>query len=185
MASTIAAIATGGGGVITTADASGSLSLLAGTTTAIACTSTGTTVAGTLNYGGVTLTSAVTGTGKMALDTNPTINNPTVTNYIESPQVVGAVGSTYQIALTLGTVLTITLTGNTPCAFAMPTPVAGKSFIVFLTQAASNMTTATFTGVKYPGGAIPTITATASAIDILSFQSNGTSWFGTFAQAFA
>jgi len=47
------------------------------------------------------------------------------------------------------------------------------------------MTTATFTGVKYPGGTAPTITATASAVDILSFVANGTVWYGTFAQAFA
>jgi hypothetical protein len=67
----------------------------------------------------------------------------------------------------------------------MPTATAGKSFILILTQAATGMTTATFTGVKYPGGTAPTITATASAVDILTFVANGTSWYGTYAQAFA
>jgi hypothetical protein len=47
------------------------------------------------------------------------------------------------------------------------------------------MTTAVFTGVKYPGGTAPTITATASAVDILTFVANGTSWFGSYAQAVA
>jgi hypothetical protein len=67
----------------------------------------------------------------------------------------------------------------------MPTATAGKSFILILTQAASGMTTATFTGVKWPAGTAPTITATASAVDILSFVSNGSFWYGSAAQAFA
>ena len=147
-------------------------------------------VSGTLTYGGVTLTNAVTGTGKMVLDTTPTIatpvlTNPTVTNYVETLQAVGTVGASSTLALTNGTVLTATLTASTPCTFTMPTATAGKSFILILTQAASGMTTATFTSVKFPGGTAPTITATASAVDILTFVANGTSWFGTYAQAFA
>ena len=149
-----------------------------------------TTMSAALTYGGVTLTNAVTGTGKMVLDTTPTIatpvlTNPTVTNYVETLQAVGTVGASSTLALTNGTVLTATLTASTPCTFTMPTATAGKSFILILTQAASGMTTATFTSVKYPGGTAPTITATASAVDILTFVANGTSWFGTYAQAFA
>jgi len=117
--------------------------------------------------------------------TNKTLTNPTVTNYVETLQAVGTVGSTSTLALTNGTVLTATLTASTPCTFTMPTATAGKSFILILTQASSGMTTATFTGVKWPGGTAPTITATASAVDILSFVSNGTNWYGNAAQAFA
>jgi hypothetical protein len=117
--------------------------------------------------------------------TNKTLTNPTVTNYIETLQAIGTVGSTSTLALTNGTVLTATLTASTPCTFTMPTATAGKSFILKLIQASSGMTTATFTGVKFPGGTAPTITATASAVDILSFVSDGTNWYGTFAQAFA
>jgi hypothetical protein len=142
-------------------------------------------ISGALTYGGVTLTNAVTGTGKMVLDTSPTVNNPTVTNYVETVQALGTVGASSTLALTNGTVITATLTASTPCTFTMPTATAGKSFILILTQAATGMTTATFTGVKYPGGTAPTITATASAVDIISFVANGTSWFGTAAQAFA
>ena len=47
MASTIAAITTGTGGVVTTADASGNLSLLSGATTVVAVTSAGASVTGT------------------------------------------------------------------------------------------------------------------------------------------
>jgi hypothetical protein len=117
--------------------------------------------------------------------TNKTLTNPTVTNYVETLQAVGTVGSTSTLALTTGTVLTATLTASTPCTFTMPTATAGKSFILKLIQASSGMTTATFTSVKWPGGTAPTITATASAVDILSFVSDGTNWYGTFAQAFA
>jgi hypothetical protein len=116
---------------------------------------------------------------------NLTTANVTVTNYIETLQAVGTVGASSTLALTTGTVLTATLTASTPCTFTMPTAVAGKSFILILTQASSGMTTATFTSVKFPGGTAPTITATASAVDILSFVSNGTNWYGNYAQAFA
>lgn len=117
--------------------------------------------------------------------TNKTLTNPTVTNYVETLQAVGTVGATSTLSLTNGTVLTATLTASTPCTFTMPTATAGKSFVLILTQAATGMTTATFTSVKYPGGTAPTITATASAVDILSFVSNGTVWYGNYAQAFA
>jgi hypothetical protein len=49
MASTIAAVTTSGGGVVTTADASGNLNLLAGTTTVVALTTAGAAVTGTLS----------------------------------------------------------------------------------------------------------------------------------------
>ena len=117
--------------------------------------------------------------------TNKTLTNPTVTNYVETLQAVGTVGASSTLALTNGTVLTATLTASTPCTFTMPTATAGKSFILILTQASSGMTTATFTSVKFPNGTAPTITATASAVDVLSFVANGTSWFGSAAQAFA
>ena len=134
----------------------------------------------------VTLGNTVVSLGSTATSLgNLTAANVTVTNYIETLQAVGTVGATSTLALTTGTVLTATLTASTPCTFTMPTAVAGKSFILSLTQAATGMTTATFTSVKFPGGTAPTITATASAVDILSFVSNGTNWYGNYAQAFA
>jgi hypothetical protein len=133
---------------------------------------------------GTSYTTSGSGT-VVALNNTPTLTNPTVTNYVETLQAVGTVGSTSTLSLTNGTVLTATLTASTPCTFTMPTATAGKSFILKLIQASSGMTTATFTGVKFPGGTAPTITATASAVDILSFVSDGTNWYGTFAQAFA
>jgi hypothetical protein len=134
----------------------------------------------------VTLGNTVVALGNTATSLgNLTTANVTVTNYIETLQAVGTVGASSTLSLAAGTVLTATLTASTPCTFTMPTAVAGKSFILILTQASSGMTTATFTSVKFPGGTAPTITATASAVDILSFVSNGTNWYGNYAQAFA
>jgi hypothetical protein len=126
-----------------------------------------------------------TGTGALVFAATPTVNNPTITNYTETVVAIGTVGASSTLALTNGTVQTATLTASTPCTFTMPTATAGKSFILKLTQAATGMTTATFTGVKWPGGAAPTITATASAVDIISFIADGSDWYGNASQAFA
>jgi hypothetical protein len=147
-------------------------------------------VSGTLTYGGVTLTNAVTGTGKMVLDTSPaiatpTITNPTVTNYVESVVAIGTVSSSNTIALTNGTVQTATLTASTACTFTMPTATAGKSFVLLLKQAASTGNgTATFTSVKWGTAGAPTITATAGKMDILTFIADGTNWYGSIAQGY-
>lgn len=142
-------------------------------------------ISGALTYGGVTLTNAVTGTGKMVLDTSPTVNNPTVTNYVESVVAIGTVTSSSTLALTSGTVQTATLTASTACTFTMPTATAGKSFVLLLKQAAATGNgTATFTGVKFGTAGAPTITATAGKMDILTFIADGTNWYGSIAQGY-
>jgi hypothetical protein len=147
-------------------------------------------VSGTLTYGGVTLTNAVTGTGKMVLDISPaiatpTVTNPTVTNYTESVVAIGTVSSSSTLSLTSGTVQTATLTASTACTFTMPTATAGKSFMLFLKQAASTGNgSATFTNVKWGTSGAPTITATAGKMDILTFASDGTNWYGSYSQGY-
>lgn len=210
----------------------------------------------TITYGGVTLTAAVTGTGKMVLDTSPTLvtpvlgvasatsvnkvaltapatsatltiadgaslvtsgaysltltstaatnvtlpttgtlatlagseaftnktlTNPTVTNYLESVVAIGNSSTSQTLALTNGTVQTVTMTGN--CTFTMPTATAGKSFVLIVSSGAGGFT-GTFTSVKWPNNGAPTLTTTASRWDILTFFADGTNWYGTFAQAF-
>lgn len=144
-----------------------------------------TTMSAALTYGGVTLTNAVTGTGKMVLDTSPTVNNPTVTNYVESVVAIGTVTSSSTLSLTSGTVQTATLTASTACTFTMPTATAGKSFVLLLKQAASTGNgTATFTSVKWGTAGAPTVTATAGKMDILTFIADGTNWYGSIAQGY-
>lgn len=134
------------------------------------------------------LASAVTeetGSGSLVFATSPTVNNPTITNYVESVVAIGTVTTSNTLSLTNGTVQTATLTASTACTFTMPTATAGKSFILLLKQAASTGNgTATFTGVKFSGGTAPTITATAGRMDILTFTADGTNWYGSFIQNF-
>lgn len=82
------------------------------------------------------------------------------------------------LALTNGTMQIITLTGI--CTVTMPSAVAGKSFILLLKTGTGGYTV-TWTTVKWPGGTAPTLTATASKMDILSFFSDGTNWYGIVA----
>jgi len=127
----------------------------------------------------------VTGTGTtFVLSTAPTISNPTITAYLETAPALTNSSTAITISLASGTVLSYTLTGN--CTFTMPTATSGTSFIVKLIQDGTGSRTATFTGVKWPGGTAPTITTTASTgVDILSFVCINSVWYGTAAQAFA
>jgi len=149
---------------------------------------TGLPIAGITGLGtgvGTALAAAVTGSGSIVLGTSPTVNNPTVTNYVESVVAIGTVTTSNTIALTNGTVQTATLTASTACTFTMPTNVAGKSFVLLLKQAAATGNgTATFTGVKWGTAGAPTITATAGKMDILTFIADGTNWYGSIAQGY-
>ena len=113
--------------------------------------------------------------------TNKTLTNPTVTNYLESVVAIGNSSTSQTLALTNGTVQTVTMTGN--CTFTMPTATAGKSFVLIVSSGAGGFT-GTFTSVKWPNNGAPTLTTTASRWDILTFFADGTNWYGTFAQAF-
>jgi len=116
--------------------------------------------------------------------TTPVLTNPTVTAYLETAPAIANSGTAVTLALASGTVLSYTLTGN--CTFTMPTATSGTSFIIRLIQDATGSRTATFTGVKWPGGTVPTITTTASTgVDIISFVCIAAVWYGNAAQAFA
>ena len=130
-------------------------------------------------------TDTLIGTNTTDTLTNKTVTNPTITNYTESVVAIGTVTTSNTISLTSGTVQTATLTASTACTFTMPTATAGKSFILLLKQAASTGNgTATFTSVKWGTAGAPTITATAGKMDILSFVSDGTNWYGSAAQGY-
>jgi hypothetical protein len=141
------------------------------------------------------LVSTADNSGNLTLQTNGTdalvlasgaVVNPSIKNYTESVVAIGTVnGSGATISLTNGTVQTATLTASTASAFTMPTATAGKSFILLLKQAASTGNgTATFTSVKFGTAGAPTITATAGKMDILTFISDGTNWYGSIAQGY-
>jgi len=78
--------------------------------------------------------------------------------------------------VTNGTDQVITLTGT--ATITMPTATAGKSFLLKLKTGAGAYTV-TWSTVKWPSGTAPTLTSTASRMDIFSFFSDGTNWYGT------
>ena len=104
-----------------------------------------------------------------------TLTNPTVTNYVETPFSANS-STAITLDLTNGTVQIITLTGN--ATITMPTATSGKSFILMLKQDGTGSRTVTWSTVKWAGGTAPTITSTASRLDLLSFFADGTNWYG-------
>lgn len=126
-----------------------------------------------------------TGTGTIVFSTSPTIATPTINGYTEGVVPLTITGGTAVLSITAGTVITSTLLSGVSTVFTMPTPVAGKSFSLYLKQAqVGSPANATFTNVKWPSGLAPTITTTNSAVDIFSFVSDGTNWYGSFLQNF-
>jgi len=121
--------------------------------------------------------------GQLALQTAGTtalslisgaVVNPTITNYVETRFTANS-STAITLALTNGTMQDITLTGI--CTITMPTIASGKSFLLMLRTGAGGYTV-TWTTVKWSGGTAPTLTATASKMDIFSFFSDGTNWYG-------
>ena len=104
-----------------------------------------------------------------------TLTNPTVTNYVETPYSANS-STAITLDLTNGTVQIITLTGN--ATITMPTATSGKSFVMLLKQDGTGSRTVTWSTVKWAGGTAPTITSTASRLDLLSFFADGTNWYG-------
>lgn len=134
----------------------------------------------TLGNTAVYLGNTVTTLGNVTM-TGSTLNNPTVTNYTESLVTIGNSSTTQTLSLANGTVQTVTLTAN--CTFTMPSVGSSKSFMLFVNSGAGNLT-ATFTGVLWSGNTAPTITTTASKVDIVTFASDGSSWYGVYSQNF-
>ena len=115
-----------------------------------------------------------TGSGNVVFDTTPTVTNHTITNYIETGFTANT-STAITVDLANGTVQNLTLTGT--ATITMPAAVLGKSFLMYLRTGAGSYSV-TWSTVKWPGGTAPTITSTASRLDIYSFFSDGTNWYG-------
>ena len=76
-------------------------------------------------------------------------------------------------------VATLTLGHNATIANAT-NHSSGGVYIMRVTQAAAPKTLAWSTGYKWPGNTAPTMTATASAVDVFTFVSDGTYMYGSF-----
>jgi len=204
--STPLTVAQGGTGLVTitanglmTGNGTGNVTIISAGTTGNVLTSNGTawlsTAPSAFSYPGAGIvystgsawgTSYTTsGSGTvLALNNTPTLTTPVITGYTETAPAIANSSTAVTLSLASGTVLSYTLTGN--CTFTMPTATSGTSFIVKLIQDGTGSRTATFTGVKWPGGTAPTITTTATTgLDIISFVCINSVWYGTYAQAFA
>lgn len=128
---------------------------------------------------------SVAGVKKLEVLTGRTVisNDLACNSYREGITSLGNSGTSKTLAV--GGVQRCTLTGN--CTFAMPGAAAahsGRGITLILSTGAGSFT-ASFTGVKWPGNVAPTITATASRIDILCFVSDGVNWYGSTVQNYA
>jgi len=125
----------------------------------------------------ITPTNIVTASSTTTL-TNKTVEAGTFTNGYTEEVATANTGTAYTVDLANGSVQVLTLTGNV--TFTFPTATAGKSFLMMLKQDGTGSRTVTSWGAttKWPAGTAPTITATASKMDIYSFVSDGTNWYG-------
>jgi hypothetical protein len=115
--------------------------------------------------------------GAVTVPSGATLTNPTITNYTETTYTANS-STAITLDLANGTMQIITLTGI--CTVTMPAVAVGKSFMLLLKTGAGGYTV-TWSTVKWAGGTAPTLTATASRMDILSFFSDGTNWYGVVA----
>jgi hypothetical protein len=107
----------------------------------------------------------------------PSFTNLATFQGVRETRITANTGTAYIVANTAASILDLTLTGN--CAFTYPAPSSGGQFTLMLTQDATGARTVTWpTSVRWAGGTAPTITATASRTDVVTFLSDGTYWLG-------
>ena len=70
--------------------------------------------------------------------------------------------------------------GHNATMAAATNQVDGGVYILKVTQGVSTKTLSWNSNYKWPGGSAPTMTATASAIDVFTFVSDGTNMYGSF-----
>jgi len=122
------------------------------------------------------------GTGEIDLDGEVRFNK----SYKEDINSLTS-SSTITVDCSLAPIHTVTLATNT--GFVISNLPTGGTVSIVITQDGTGSRTATFgtdgsTAVKFPGGA-PTLTTTASGIDVVTIVNDGTNYLGNIAQAFA
>lgn len=106
----------------------------------------------------------------------------TASNFIDGLTSLGNVTTTSTLGDTGRN--TATLTGET--VFTMPDPTVISSTILYMTQDVTGGRDATFSGVLWPNGIVPDFTTSASSqVDVITFVSDGTSWYGMSVEAFS
>ena len=120
------------------------------------------------------------GSGKVVPDAS--VNFGAFTAYFTETD-NGNSGTADTIDWTLSNKQKSTLTGN--CTFTFTAPPGPCNLILKLVQDATGSRTVTWpAAVKWSGGTAPTLTTTASKIDIISFYYDGTNYYGQSALNF-
>lgn len=98
----------------------------------------------------------------------------------------GALTDGANIAWTADTkqIATLTIAGNR--TLSAPSNAVIGTYVLIITQAAGGSHTLAYNAVfKWPGGTAPVLSTAAAAIDILTFVSDGTNFYGVAQKAFA
>lgn len=96
---------------------------------------------------------------------------------LRETMVTANTSTAYTINATNGTIFDLTLTGN--CTYTFPAATSGNQFTILQRQDATGSRTVAWpASVRWAGGTAPTITATASRTDVISFVADGTYWLG-------
>jgi hypothetical protein len=125
----------------------------------------------------VTFANAVTFSNTISVaNINATyIANSTFNNYREQTYTNTTFGTSYTVDLTQGSLHLLTLTSNT--TIYMPTANTGKSFTLIINTGSGNYGVG-WNGVTWSDNVAPVVTVFSTKRDILSFISDGSSWFG-------
>ena len=148
-----------------------------------------------------------TGTGSPVRATSPTITTPTIAGATHSADADyngfdirdiglagfkeydnGSSGTTKTIDWNNGAEQKISMTGNCTFTFTAPTGDTGNVWRLRLklVQDGTGSRTVTWPTIKWAGGAAPTLTTTATTgTDIITFEYDGTSYFGVSSLNFA
>ena len=151
-------------------------------TNLVTATSTTTLTNKTIAFGSNTLTDVAGVTATQTL-TNKTIafGSNTLTNVAgtstaqtftggQRGAVTALTSSGASIAINLATNCNFSYTTTENSTLAAPSnPVAGQSGVIIITQGATPYTLAYNTFYKFAGGTVPTLTATASAVDTFAY----------------
>lgn len=135
-----------------------------------------------LTWNKTTNTLTIVGSGTLAMQ-DATISRPHFKDYSEERTTPSGAGPTLTLDLENGNTFEVTLTGNITTVTVTNPPASGRagSFTLIVHQDATGGRTISWASLfKFAGGTDPTLTATANAIDILTFVTTdaGTSWYG-------
>jgi len=110
------------------------------------------------------------------------VTKPLLKDYSETINVIASSTATTAIDVSLGNVVDMTLDNSPTLTFTNPAPTGtGGSFTLMLRQDASGSRTVTWPGsVRWAAATAPTLTTTASRVDIITFvtMDEGTKWYG-------